>query len=773
MNEQSNCKNLQQRIYQLEKENAHLKLFKLGLENMPNVMFSIVNREYCYKAANNAYYNALNLNEDQIIGKHAIKILGNKLFHTLAKPNYDKAFNGECVNHSGWIHFPSSGKKFLDIHYYPLYSDNDIIAVAVLAHDLTAIKQAEQNYHTILQTATDGFYLNDPQGILLEVNASLCKMLGYRREELLQLNISDLHVSHTPQETCRMLRQIRSKGEYRFETKYQCKDQTFIDVEINIQYSDIKHGTFINFIRDITKKKQIRNMLHYSEMRYRKLFEGAPIMYVILEYQKNLQIISDCNKRFLNTLGYKKKDVIGKPISFFYTKSSQECLLLEQKRRNTNKKYSTISEREMISHDGHIVAALVQAVSEYDINGNTIGSRNMFIDISRQKRAEKQLKESYQLLLMIVDGISDPLLMVDTKMNIKIMNTAAEAYFKNTNQNCLGKKCYQVFKKKHKPCKGCKLPLTISNAQKKCFERQGFMEPRILEKVSIYPVRKEGKRWASILRISDITKTKQIENQLIQADKMISLGILVSGVAHEINNPNNLIMLNAPILRKAWKSIEPVVEAYYKKNGDFCIANIPYNIIREEIPMLFSGISDGAQRIQEIVQELKFFVRNDNIDINKSLDINHVIKKAILLTENLIKEKTNHFKVNYNPNLPIIKGDPQKIEQVIINLIENACQALGNKNKKIIISSFFKKTTGHVVVKIKDEGQGIHPKILNRIMEPFFTTKKSKGGTGLGLAVSSQIIELHNGKIEVLSAIDKGSTFSIFLPIQFGKNSVQ
>ena len=566
MNEQANCKNLQRKINQLEKENAHLKLFKLGLENMPNVMFSIVNREYCYKAANNAYYNALNLNEDQMIGQHAIKILGNKLFHTLAKPNYDKAFNGECVNYSGWMHFPNSENKFLDIHYYPLYNDADIIAaVAILAHDITAIKQKEQNYHTILQTAADGFYLN----------------------------------------------------------------------------------------------------------------------------------------------------------------------------------------------------------------GNTIGSRTMFIDISCQKQAEKQLKESYKLLLMIVDGISDPLLMVDTKMNIKIMNTAAEAYFKNTNQNCLGKKCYQVFKKKHKPCKGCKLPLTISNAQKKCFERQGFMEPRILEKVSIYPVRKEGKRWASILRISDITKTKQIENQLIQADKMISLGVLVSGVAHEINNPNNLIMLNAPILRKAWKSIEPVVEAYYKKNGDFCIANIPYNIIREEIPMLFSGISDGAQRIQEIVQELKFFVRNDNIDINKSLDINHVIKKAILLTENLIKEKTNHFKVNYNPNIPVIKGDPQKIEQVIINLIENACQALGNKNKKIIISSFFKKTTGHVVVKIKDEGQGIHPEILNRIMEPFFTTKKRKGGTGLGLAVSSQIIELHNGKIEVLSTIDKGSTFKIFLPIQSEKNPVQ
>ncbi len=901
MNEQSDFKALKKRIKDLEKENAHLKLFKLSLENMPDILFSIINREYCYEAVNEAYACVFNRKTDQIIGKHAIEIFGDKRFHAFAKPNYDKSLNGEHVDFSDWIHFPNSIKKFLNIHYYPLRIGADIIAVAILAQDITTLKQteelliesqahcektqqlahighwnwnpmedkiscsaefyrilglspdnfsatykdyerclhpddlgilrdsakniletpkttsknyrivhpngnirivhdisepcvdlsgnptnifgtiqditeqiqAQQQYHTIIQTAIDGFCLSDPQGRLLEVNASFCKMLGYGCEELLLLNLSDIHASQRPQETGRMLRKVRLKGQCQFTTKCQRKDGAFIDVEMNIKYSDIKNGIFISFIRDITKKIQIRNMLKNSERRYRKLFDDAPMMYVRLKYQKNIQVISDCNKHFIKRLGYKKTDVIGKPISFFHTKSSQEEFSLEDNHSLTDRNSFTISERELVSHDGEIVNALVQKVSEYDINGNAVGTCVTFIDISCQKRAEQKLKESYELLLMIVDGISDPLLMVNKKMDIIIMNTAAEAYFKNSNENCLGKKCYQVFKKKHRPCKGCKVPLAMSNAHKEIFERKGIMDPGILEKVSIYPVRKEGKMWAAIIRLSDITKTKQIENELIQADKMISLGVLVSGVAHEINNPNNFIMLNTPILRKAWESITPVVEAYYKKNGDFCIANIPYNIIREEIPLLFSGISEGAKRIQEFVQELKFFVRNDNIDINQSLNINHVIKKAILLTENLIKEKTDHFKVNYNSNPPVIKGDPQKIEQVIINLIENACQALDNKNKKIMISSFLEKTTGYVVVKIEDEGKGIHPKILNRIMEPFFTTKRSKGGTGLGLAVSSHIIELHNGKIVVDSTIDKGSTFRILLPIQCGKDPVQ
>ncbi len=632
--------------------------------------------------------------------------------------------------------------------------------------------QAETQYHTIIRTAIDGFFICDQQGQFLEVNASFCKMLGYRCEELLHLNVSDLHASPPPKETARMFRDILRKGKCRFVTKYHCKDGTFIDVEMTIQYSDIKNGVFISFVRDTTKKNKMSSMLKNSERRYRNLFEGAPMMYVILEYQKNVQVISDCNKRFLKILGYNRSDVIGKPISSFYTKSSEERFLQEQNPMRISKKHFTISERELVSHDGNIVNALVQAVPEYDINGNVMGTRAMYIDISRQKRAEQQLKESYKLLLMIVDGISDPLIMVGKKMDIIIMNMAAEGYFKNKNEKCLGKKCYQIFKEKHGPCKGCKVPLAISNCRKECFERKGIMNPNKLEKISIYPVRKEGKMWAAIIRLTDITKEKEMEKELIQADKMISLGVLVSGVAHEINSPNNFIMLNTPILWKAWEDIKPIIEKYYKNHGDFSLAGLPYSDMREEIPLLFSGISEGTKRIRQIVQDLKNFARQGDATIRHPLNINETIKKAVRLTENLIKQKTEHFTVEYSQTLPVIRGNPQKIEQVLINLIENACHALPGRDKQIFISSSFEKTTESIVIKIQDEGRGIPPNILNRIMDPFFSTRRDEGGTGLGLAVCSQIVKAHSGKIEVSSVIDKGSIFKIVLPVKHEKNPV-
>ena len=675
---------LEQRIKELEKENRHLKLFKLSLDSMP----------------------------DRVERK------------------------AHCANETQTAH----------------------IGI-----------QAEKQYRTIIQTAMDGFFMCDQQGRFLEVNASFCMMLGYGREELHHLNVSDLHASQTPRETAHMFRNILQKGKCQYVIKYQCKDGTFIDVEMNIQYLDINNGVFVSFIRDITKKNKISGMLRNSERRYRNLFEGAPMMYVILEYRKEVQVITDCNKRFLKILGYSRSHVIGKPITFFYTKSSQERFLQEQYPMCMVKKHFTISERELLNHDGNIVNTLVQAVPEYDVNGNIMGTRAMFIDISLQKRAEQQLKESYKLLLMIVDGISDPLIMVDKKMDIIIMNMAAEVYFKNKNENCLGKKCYKIFKKKQCLCKGCKVPLVISNCRKESFERKGIMNPKRLEKISIYPVRKEGKMWAAIIRLTDITKEKEMEKELIQADKMISLGVLVSGVAHEINTPNNFIMLNTPILWKAWKRITPVIETYYKKHGDFSLAGLPYSDMREEIPLLFSGISEGTKRIRQIVQDLKNFARQEDTATHHPLNINEAIEKAIRLTENLIKQKTEHFTVDYSPTLPVIRGNPQKIEQVFINLIENACHALPGKDKQIFISSSFENTTGCIVVKIQDEGTGIPPNILNRIMDPFFTTRKNEGGTGLGLAVCSQIVKAHSGKIEVRSTIDKGSTFKIVLPVKHGE----
>lgn len=257
--------------------------------------------------------------------------------------------------------------------------------------------------------------------------------------------------------------------------------------------------------------------------------------------------------------------------------------------------------------------------------------------------------------------------------------------------------------------------------------------------------------------------------QLIQADKMASLGILVSGVAHEINNPNNFIMVNAPILLKIWKTVEPILRDHYQSRGDFYIApRIKYSEMKDNIPGIISGILEGAQRIDNFVRELKNFARPTPSTIYTKIDINKVIESSVTLLANLIKKSTNRFHTDYGENIPEIKGSFQRLEQVIINLLENSCQALLNKDQGIVVSTQFDPGSKMVKIQVKDEGIGMTAETLENLKNPFFTTKRSSGGTGLGLSISSKIVEDHQGTLEFESIPGGCTTAAVLLPVEPG-----
>jgi signal transduction histidine kinase len=246
---------------------------------------------------------------------------------------------------------------------------------------------------------------------------------------------------------------------------------------------------------------------------------------------------------------------------------------------------------------------------------------------------------------------------------------------------------------------------------------------------------------------------------------MVALGTLVSGVAHEINNPNNFVMLNAPLLYESWKSIIPVLDEYYKENGDFVVGGLLYSEMKENIPQLFSGILEGANRIKNIVENLKGFTRVDTSELTQSVNINAVVQSALTLLGNLIKKSTEHFSVEYGENLPVLRGNFQRLEQVIINLIQNACEALPNKQKGIMLTTSFDQDKKKIVVTIKDEGVGICNDKISNIMDPFYTTKRHLGGTGLGLSIASGIVKHHGGVLGFSSSPEKGTTAILTLPV--------
>jgi len=262
------------------------------------------------------------------------------------------------------------------------------------------------------------------------------------------------------------------------------------------------------------------------------------------------------------------------------------------------------------------------------------------------------------------------------------------------------------------------------------------------------------------------------QQQLIQANKMVALGTLVSGVAHEINNPNNFIMLNAPQLADSWRSIEPMLEEYYRSNGDFLVGGLKYTRMKGVVPKLFDGIVEGADRIKNIVADLKNFARKNTSEMTDSVEVNSVLKSAISLINNMIKKSTDYFSVEYGSEIPTFTGNSQQLEQVLINLIQNSCQALENRNRKISVKSFYDAKQEEVQLSVSDEGKGIDKKTLEHIFDPFFTTKRETGGTGLGLSISSRIIKDHDGILTMNSMPGQGTTASIIISTRSKSDSV-
>jgi PAS domain S-box-containing protein len=281
-----------------------------------------------------------------------------------------------------------------------------------------------------------------------------------------------------------------------------------------------------------------------------------------------------------------------------------------------------------------------------------------------------------------------------------------------------------------------------------------------------------GKTVRVFITARDVTEKKRAESQarlhreqLFQADKMATLGTLVSGVAHEINNPVTFIMLNAPILQQAWQAVLPILDNHRRDHGDFKVGRMDYSRLRERIPLLLTNISDGAVRVKTIVGELKDFARQGPAEMVDLVEINPIVAKAVGLVGNLIKRSTHHFSAQYGLDIPRFKGNSQKISQVVINLLVNACQALPNPERAVRLTTAYEASAGQVVIEVTDEGCGMPEEVLQKIRNPFFTTKRESGGTGLGLAIADRIVEDHDGSMHFASTVSKGTTARVYLPV--------
>ncbi len=395
--------------------------------------------------------------------------------------------------------------------------------------------------------------------------------------------------------------------------------------------------------------------------------------------------------------------------------------------------------------------------------------------------AEISLRESEDKFRSLTGSALDGIILMDHGGNIAYWNEAAATIFGFSVEEAMGHPIHSLIDPRREGedlmvqpldqvASGKSFARTVELIAKNKSGKDVFVE------LSLSSTTIKG-QWHAIWIVRDITERKRAEEkarvqrqQLQQADKMISLGLLVSGVAHEINNPNSIALLNVPILRRAWESAKPILDEFYEENGDFSIAGIEYSSMRNQLPRIGMELEESAVRIKQIVVELKDYARQETSGQMVVVDINEVVRSAVRLTSNTIQKRTKHFVTNYANESLLVEANKQRLSQVVINLIQNSCEALETSAKSLTISTRYNQSVDGVEIVITDEGAGIAPEDLKQVTDPFFTTKRTMGGTGLGLSVSAGIVKEHKGVMNFSSELGVGTEVVLIFPAYHDKN---
>lgn len=285
--------------------------------------------------------------------------------------------------------------------------------------------------------------------------------------------------------------------------------------------------------------------------------------------------------------------------------------------------------------------------------------------------------------------------------------------------------------------------------------------------------RTEALTLASQALQQEIDERKQLQSQLIQSEKLASLGQMAAGVAHEINNPVGFVTSNLGTLESDFKQLQRMLDAYQQAEaalapGD-CLEQLSalrneldLDFLKEDIPILIRESKDGIGRVTQIVKDLKNFSRVDNDEQWQWANLQQGIDSTLNIVASELKHKADVIK-HYQP-LPEIECLASQINQVVMNLVINAAQAMGPERGTITLSNGVEGD--RVWLEVADNGCGIAPHSLQKIFDPFFTTKPVGEGTGLGLSLSYGIVKTHHGDISVSSEVGRGTTFRVVLPIR-------
>ncbi|MBI1912683.1 MAG: response regulator [Deltaproteobacteria bacterium] len=387
----------------------------------------------------------------------------------------------------------------------------------------------------------------------------------------------------------------------------------------------------------------------------------------------------------------------------------------------------------------------VNVQTENEVGYLAAAFNNMLDSLEKRAEENKRLFEmvtkSKEEWVATFDAIQDYISIHDREYRILKINKALARQFNAHPEALIGRKCYELLYCRQEPQCNCPHSRTLKTGEVADAE----VEDMIVEgtyKVTTFPVFDEdGRVWASVHVARDITQEKMLREQLLHSEKLSSVGKLVAGIAHELNNPLMGIMGFSQILM-----------------------DMPGDKKLDDIKDKLRKIYHESLRTAKIVQNLLTFARAKKTE-REYHNINEILKHTIELREYSLKANNIHVSLHFEENLPKTMVDLFQLQQVFINIINNAEDAMVSKHGKGNLSITTRKNRRKLEIAFRDDGPGIRKEIIHKVFDPFFTTKDVGKGTGLGLSISHGIITEHGGNIEIISPDDGGTIITVELPI--------
>lgn len=509
--------------------------------------------------------------------------------------------------------------------------------------------------------------------------------------------------------------------------------------------------------------------------------ESESILSAVLEtlpspifYKNRAGIYTGCNQAFCDYLGMRRERIIGRSVheiappklAEVYHQADQE--LMAQQGGQTY-------EAQVRYADGSDHDILFNKATIGEAGGEVLGLVGVMTDISEIRGAETEMLQLRTLLRSIVDSMPSLLITVDIAGLITLWNLQSEKFFSLPAKDVLGRPLKEVLLGFEDDFKKIELALASGEAQKIFKAARTHRGQTYYFDITIYPLVTGGLAGA-VVRIDNVTDVVRMEETLVQSEKMLSLGGLAAGMAHEINNPLAAVLQNLQLLNfRMLQETLPNQKAAEKAGIE--LTQLSSYLQQRRVPEILDMIAKAGQRAAGIIQNMLSFSRKESGPLRPCCVVD-LVEQAVDLAKSdfNLRDKFDFrnipIELQIPPDLPPVLGIDNQLQQVFFNLLTNSAQAMSDWEQmasKPLITILGRCEGDQVLLEISDNGPGISEEDRQRIFEPFFTTKDPGQGTGLGLSVSYFIItETHHGDLSVDTAPSGGACFRLRLPRSAG-----